>query len=166
MTYADNSRRQALIEGLHALADYLEVNPDVPAPRLAEIFYFPFLGSDEKNRKAIDVIAEQIGTEAEETTYRQHHVAMREFGPVSYRAVAIPCEQTGEGQSGTAPLSSRDAAPTCGAGAAPSRRETLGGARSAPPATGGCAAKRTAVIPEAETQIKGHSISPETGERG
>ena len=36
MTYAGNSERAALIGGFRALADYLESNPDVPAPQLLE----------------------------------------------------------------------------------------------------------------------------------
>jgi hypothetical protein len=41
MTYADSTERAALIGGLRALADYLESNPEVPAPGYTDVFIFP-----------------------------------------------------------------------------------------------------------------------------
>jgi hypothetical protein len=45
-------------------------------------------------RAEIDVIAARIGTEAtDENSCHGHYVASRTFGPVEYRAVAIPSAQ-------------------------------------------------------------------------
>ena len=41
MTYANAIERRALLSGLRELADYLESNPDVPAPTLLERSYVP-----------------------------------------------------------------------------------------------------------------------------
>jgi hypothetical protein len=88
MTYAENSERAALIGGFRELADYLESNPDVPAPGYSDVLAFPPDGECAGMRAEIDVIAERIGVEARETV-RGHYVAARSFGPVEYRAVAI-----------------------------------------------------------------------------
>jgi len=90
MTYASAIERQALISGFRELADYLECNPDVPAPSYSDALTFPADGACAGMRAEIDVIAERIGVEARETV-RGHYVAARSFGPVEYRAVAI-CE--------------------------------------------------------------------------
>ena len=88
MTYAGNSERAALIGGFRELADYLESNPDVPAPGYSDVLAFPPDGECAGMRAEIDVIAERIGVEARETV-GGHYVAARSFGPVEYRAVAI-----------------------------------------------------------------------------
>ena len=88
MTYAGNSERAALIGGFRALADYLESNPDVPAPGYSDVLAFPPDGDCAGMRAEIDAIAERIGVEARETV-RGHYVAARSFGPIEYRAVAI-----------------------------------------------------------------------------
>jgi len=46
MTYASPPQRQALISGLRALADFLESNPDVPAPEYTDVLVFPPSASD------------------------------------------------------------------------------------------------------------------------
>jgi hypothetical protein len=88
MTYAGNSERAALIGGFRELADYLESNPDVPAPGYSDVLAFPPDGDCAGMRAEIDVIAKRIGVEARETV-RGHYVAARSFGPIQYRAVAI-----------------------------------------------------------------------------
>jgi hypothetical protein len=88
MTYADPARRAALIQGLRALADYLESDPDVPVSSYANIYAFPSDGGCAAMRAAIDSIAERLGTRARETVASQY-TAIRSFGPVEYRAVAI-----------------------------------------------------------------------------
>jgi hypothetical protein len=40
MTYIGPAERAALIHGLRALADYLELNPGVPAPGCADVYAF------------------------------------------------------------------------------------------------------------------------------
>jgi hypothetical protein len=41
VSYARPIERAALMEGLRALADYLETNPDVPAPSYTDVYTFP-----------------------------------------------------------------------------------------------------------------------------
>jgi len=94
VTYANSIECAALIRGLRALADYLESNPEVPAPSYADVFIFPSGGTDTERHAEIDVIGARIG-QAPETAYG-HYVVSRFFGPVQYRAVAIPHDNDGE----------------------------------------------------------------------
>ena len=88
MTYADSSERAALISGLRGLADYLESNSQVPAPVYSTIYAFPD-GNWPTMCAEIDVIAALLGV-AVGLTGGGHYVATRYFGPIEYRAVAIP----------------------------------------------------------------------------
>ena len=65
MTYANPAQRQELIGGLRSLADFLESNPDVPAPEYTDVLVFPPSASDDGKRREIDVIASHIGPAAE-----------------------------------------------------------------------------------------------------
>jgi hypothetical protein len=88
--YANAGERSLLIAGLRALATYLQDNPDVPAPRWADILVFPPDGTDGDRRAEIDRIAVRVGAHAEDRTAEHGHYAVsRYFGPVQYRAVAI-----------------------------------------------------------------------------
>jgi len=86
--YADTAERAALIGGLRALADYLESNPEVPAPCYSDMLTFPGDGDCRGMRAEIDAIAMRLGVSPRETG-GGHYVAARSFGPVEYRAVAI-----------------------------------------------------------------------------
>ena len=88
--HANSEERARLIAGLRQLADFLDQNPDVPAPRHADVYVFPARGSNAEMFAEIDVIAEQIGTTASADSPAGHYSAARDFGPVHYRAVAIP----------------------------------------------------------------------------
>lgn len=90
MTYADETKRQELIDGLHAIADYLEVNQDVPAPTHSYLFVFAPFESDAENELEIDFIADRIGAEPTTEPVCGHYTASRSFGRVTYRAVAVP----------------------------------------------------------------------------
>jgi hypothetical protein len=98
MTYAEPYERAALIDGFRALADYLEANPDVPAPSSTDVYTFPPNGECAVKRTEIDIIAEVLDRKAYETAGRQHYIVTRSFGPVEYRAVAI-CKQHDHGSS-------------------------------------------------------------------
>ena len=87
--YASDDERDRLIGGLRALAQFLQDHPDIPAPRWTDVLVFPPDGSDEQQRAEIDVIASRIGTETRESA-RGHYSCSISFGPVKYRAVAIP----------------------------------------------------------------------------
>jgi hypothetical protein len=89
MTYADSTERAALIDGLRALADYLESSPEVSAPIYSPVHAFPPDGEWAEMRAEIDATAARLGVTAGETG-DGHYVAVRSFGPVEYRAVAIP----------------------------------------------------------------------------
>lgn len=89
--YANSEERTRLIAGLRDLADFLDQNPDIPAPRRADLLVFPADGTDAEMFAEIDMIAEQIGVTASDAdSLRGHYIAVRDFGPVRYRAVAIP----------------------------------------------------------------------------
>lgn len=88
MIYPDSTEHAALISGLRGLADYLESNPEVPAPSYPTVYMFPDGGWAEM-RAEIDAIAARLDVIARETP-GGHYIATRSFGPVEYRAVAIP----------------------------------------------------------------------------
>jgi hypothetical protein len=89
--YAGDQERAPLIAGLHDLAEFLDQNPQVPAPRYTDLLVFPSTGTDAEMFAEVDVIAEQIGvTASQNDTPDGHYIASRCFGPVQYRAVAIP----------------------------------------------------------------------------
>jgi hypothetical protein len=99
--YANAEERSALINGLHEAAEFLDQNPQVPAPRYADLFVFPPTGSDAEMFAEIDAIAEQIGSTASADEPAGHYRAVRDFGPVQYRAIAIPnraCDEDGEAE--------------------------------------------------------------------
>jgi len=88
MTYAGSSERAALIRGLRDLADYLNSSAEIPAPVYTDLFIFPPAGTDAERHAEIDVIAARLGETPQ--TICGHYVVSRFFGPVQYRAVAIP----------------------------------------------------------------------------
>jgi hypothetical protein len=89
--YADDKQRIRLISGLRDLADYLKHNPRVPVPPRADVLVFPAKASDAEMFAEIDTIAEMIGSTANDAdSPHGHYSAVRNFGPVQYRAVAIP----------------------------------------------------------------------------
>jgi hypothetical protein len=98
MDYADPAERAALIDGLRALAGYLESNPDVPASGYADVFVFPPDDDCTVMRAEIDAIAALLGCQARETGSRRHYGVTRPFGPVQYRAVAICKSHPHDGQ--------------------------------------------------------------------
>ena len=87
--YADKDERSRLIDGLRAVAQFLQDHPDVPAPRWVDVLVFPPDSTDEEERTEIDMIAARIGTETDESA-RGHYSCSISFGSVEYRAVAIP----------------------------------------------------------------------------
>lgn len=90
MAYADMNQRPRLIAGLRALAAYLEAHPKVPAPIRAELLVFP-RGTDDAVGAEIDRIGALIGSEVyTPDSSSSHYRTTREFGPVTYSAVAIP----------------------------------------------------------------------------
>jgi hypothetical protein len=95
--YADPGQRARLIAGLHDLAIFLETNPDVPAPSDTDVLVFPPNSTNAEKHAEIDIIAARIGGQAHMTA-GGHYTVSRWFGPVEYRAVAIPRETDTEGE--------------------------------------------------------------------
>ena len=90
MTYANTDERAAVLSGLRRLAEFLDSNPAIPAPIYVTIHTFPPADDEWSGMTAdIDAIAALLGVNAEMTP-GGHYVAARSFGPVEYRAVAIP----------------------------------------------------------------------------
>jgi hypothetical protein len=87
--YANDDERSRLIDGLRAVAQFLQGHPDIPAPRWADVLVFPPDGPDEEKRAEIDAIAARIDAETNESP-GGHYSCSISFGPVEYRAVAIP----------------------------------------------------------------------------
>lgn len=91
MHYANADERGSLIAGLRALAEFLEECPDVPAPRWADVLVFPPGSTDTQAQTEVAAIAALIGSVvSDETESGGHYTTSRAFGPVQYRAVAIP----------------------------------------------------------------------------
>src|SRR5579863_4223689 len=98
--HPNSAERGRLIAGLRKLADFLDRNPDVPAPRYAEVIVFPARGSNAEMFAEIDVIAQQIdATASDADSPAGHYSTCLAFGPVRYRAVAIPAhdDESNEG---------------------------------------------------------------------
>jgi hypothetical protein len=91
MAYASADERASLIAGLRALAGFLEERPDVPAPRWADVMVFPPDSTDAEAQMEVATIAALIGSAVnDETASGGHCTTSRAFGPVEYRAIAIP----------------------------------------------------------------------------
>ena len=89
MTYADSTERTDFINGLRGLADYLESNPEIPAPIYSTVYVFPSDGGWPGMCADIEATATRMDVPAH-LTISGHYVATRDFGPIEYRAVAIP----------------------------------------------------------------------------
>jgi hypothetical protein len=89
MTYASTAQRAALTDGLRALADYLDSNPEVPTPAYTDCYIFPPDSTCAETRAEIDMIAAQLGATAHPTAAGQHYTVTRSSGSVKYHAVAI-----------------------------------------------------------------------------
>jgi len=86
--YANTIDRERFIAGLRALAEYLESNPDVPAPRHGtSVLVFPCM-APARNSGRKSTSSPRVNAEPCEIV-SGHYGVSRFFGPVEYRAVAI-----------------------------------------------------------------------------
>lgn len=96
MSYTtDPDTRAAFIGHLHALADYLADNPDIPVPELwHEISILLHAhGTDTAKYAEVNRIAGLMNTSVlDETPKGGHCTTTRRFGPLAYTIVAIPDE--------------------------------------------------------------------------
>lgn len=99
MSRADSTERAAIISGLRDLADYLESNPEVPAPDYPTVHTFPEADGWVQKRAEIDATAARLGVNAR-FSGGGHYVASCLFGPVEYRAVAIPSTSDTDSERG------------------------------------------------------------------
>jgi hypothetical protein len=91
MTYANQTKRPDVIRGLRELAVLLESCPELPAPYALDVLVFPPDGTDADICAEVDRIAALLGVAVQDATaQRAHYTASKSFGPVNYRAVAIP----------------------------------------------------------------------------
>lgn len=86
--------RAALIAGLRDMADFLETNPDIPAPdSLPVLHYFPDGQTDADKRTGVDKIAAYLGSSIDLGYIKYgHYVTGIAFGPIRYQAIAITTE--------------------------------------------------------------------------
>lgn len=93
MTSINPSDRTSLINGLRALADYLEVN--AYAPRSAEVMLVPFAQANGAAREECAVIC----IDSEFVTQSSAHGSasvQRNFGPVTYKVTLAPRSEIGK----------------------------------------------------------------------
>ena len=87
--YANRAERLKLTAGLLALAEFIKENEEVPAPKHIDVMVFPHEIDDDARRCEVGRIAALIGVTTQ-TSAASHYVASRMFGPIEYRAIAIP----------------------------------------------------------------------------
>lgn len=84
--------RAEVVDGLRALAAFIEANPGLPVPRNVEMLYSVIAETDQLEREEVDRIAALLGVTAIPECDGAHYVATGSFGAVHYRAVAITDE--------------------------------------------------------------------------
>ncbi|WP_214111066.1 hypothetical protein [Acrocarpospora catenulata] len=93
MMTTDSTVRADFIAGLRRLADFLAANPKVPVPTYGTEVTVHARGTDDEQRTAVDLIADLIGSPASDG---DHYTTGRDFGPIAYRAVAIPADRSAD----------------------------------------------------------------------
>jgi hypothetical protein len=86
MHTADPATRAAFIAGLHALADFLATHSDLPVPAYGSDVVNA-RGTDDEQRAEVQNIAALLDVTPDDEI---HFRARRRFGPIEYRAVAVP----------------------------------------------------------------------------
>lgn len=81
--------RAAFIDGLLALACFLEEHPDVPVPAYGTKIYVCTSGSDDENVSTVDAAAAVFGVAASWNDRSTHYDTAVSFGPVEYEVGAI-----------------------------------------------------------------------------
>jgi hypothetical protein len=99
MSSTNPDDRAAFIDGLVALACFLEAHPEAPAPRAFDeavvMHVFPDGDTDDERRAAVDSAAAALGvTAAPSRPDSRHYLFSLRFGPVTYCMVTISTGQT------------------------------------------------------------------------
>jgi len=91
MFSTDPGTRQAFINSLRALADYLARQPGIPVPTHGTTILLHLDGADHGGREQVDAIAGLMGSPVQDDTGEYgHYTTQKSFGTVAYCAVAIP----------------------------------------------------------------------------
>jgi hypothetical protein len=86
----DPAYRQAFITGLRDLADYLDQHPAIPVPRYGAEIHLTAASTDDGGCAQVAQFARQLGiTPPASISSSGHYEAVRRFGPVGYRMIAI-----------------------------------------------------------------------------
>ena len=86
----DTATRQAFITGLRDLADYLDRHPAVPVPAYGTEIHLCASSADDGGCAQVNHFARHTGATVENSLARSgHYEAVRSFGPVGYRIIAI-----------------------------------------------------------------------------
>ena len=86
----DTATRQAFITGLRDLADYLDRHPAVPVPAYGTEIHLCANSTDDGGCAQVSHFARHTGATIENRlAYSGHYEAVRSFGPVGYRIIAI-----------------------------------------------------------------------------
>jgi hypothetical protein len=90
MSLITTDARLAFITGLRDLADYLDRHPTVAIPAHGTEILLSAASADDCGCAQVDRFARQLGVPVENSlAYDGHYRAVRCFGPVGYRMVAI-----------------------------------------------------------------------------
>ena len=91
MSYTtDTATRQAFITGLRDLADYLDQHPAVPVPAYGTEIHLCANSTDDGGCAQVNRFARQLNATVENgLAHSGHYEAVRAFGPVGYRIIAI-----------------------------------------------------------------------------
>ena len=91
MFSTDPAARQAFINSLRALADYLARQPGIPVPAYGTTILLHLDGADHGGRQQVDAIAGLMGSPVQDDIYEYgHYSTEKSFDRVAYCAVAIP----------------------------------------------------------------------------
>jgi hypothetical protein len=87
----DAENRAEFIAALRAMADFLAANPAVPVPLYGDQITLCADSFEDGGKAQVDHIASVLsGTITDDTGNGGHYQANRDFGPLTYTAVAIP----------------------------------------------------------------------------
>jgi hypothetical protein len=91
MSTLDPDDRAAWIDGLVALACFLEAHPDLPVPESysTQVITVFSDGTDAEQRAAVDAAAAVLGVTASDPHGHGHYKAARQFGPLGFEFLAI-----------------------------------------------------------------------------
>ena len=87
--WTETENRNAVIDGLRALADFLVEHPDMPVPRYPELMVNVIAASDEEERAEVDRIAGILDVTPALNAAETHYRARAAFGPLEVTVVAI-----------------------------------------------------------------------------